>query len=48
VLRRSAKKRPWLTTADRFPWPWLTEPYATMVFVAVFTALRVSEPIGLK
>lgn len=26
----------------------LTEPYATMVYVAVFTALRVSELIGLK
>lgn len=47
--KRGKKIKPWVTQAQFGSLIQLiSEPYATMVFVAVFTGLRVSELIGLR
>ena len=47
--RRLTKPKPFLRREQFFDLlALMAEPYATMVYVAVFTALRVSELIGLK
>jgi integrase len=47
--RRLTKPKPFLRREQFFALlALIAEPYATMVYVAVFTALRVSELIGLK
>jgi integrase len=47
--KRGKKRKPWIT-GEQFDTliALIPEPYATMVFVAIFTGLRVSELIGLR
>ncbi len=47
--KRGKKIKPWITrTQFESLIQLIPEPYATMVFVAIFTGLRVSELIGLR
>ena len=47
--KRGKRRKPFLTPAQFTSLlPLLPEPYATMVFVATYTGLRVSELIGLR
>jgi len=47
--RRGSRIKPYITPAQFLQMiELIPEPYATMVFVAIFTGLRVSEVIGLK
>jgi integrase len=47
--KRGKRRKPWITReAFDALIALIPEPYATMVFVAIFTGLRVSELIGLR
>lgn len=47
--KRGKKTKPWITQEQFYALiKEIPEPYATMVFVAIFTGLRVSELIGLR
>ena len=47
--KRGKKTKPWITRAQFHTLiELITEPYATMLFVAIYTGLRVSELIGLR
>lgn len=47
--KRGKKTKPWITRAQfQTLIELMTEPYATMLYVAIYTGLRVSELIGLR
>ena len=47
--KRGKKNKPWITRAQfQRLIELIAEPYATMVYVAIYTGLRVSELIGLR
>jgi integrase len=47
--KKGRKEKPWITQTDFGKLLMLiAEPYATMIFVAIYTGLRVSELIGLR
>jgi integrase len=47
--KRGKKTKPWITRPQfQLLIELITEPYATMVYVAIYTGLRISELIGLR